>query len=153
MAPPPGPSKAASRARATGCAGTRTATLSRPASARSATPQSGRFGSTSVSGPGQNAAASFSAAASKRPSAARGVDAADMGDQRIEARPALGGIEPGDGLAIAGIGAEPIDGLGRERDQPAGGKAGGGGRDRRRVSAFSTRVPGSAVIISPKLAL
>ena len=69
-----GPSKAASKARATGCAGTRTATLSSPASARSATPQSGRFGSTSVSGPGQNAAASFSAAASKRASRARGFD-------------------------------------------------------------------------------
>ncbi len=66
------------------------------------------------------------------PEPARGVHAGDMGDQRIEARPALGGVEPGDGLAIAGVGAEPIDGLGRERDQPAGGKAGGRRRDRRR---------------------
>ena len=49
---------------ATGCCGTRTAMLSRPAVASSATGQPARFFSTSVSGPGQNAAASFSAAAS-----------------------------------------------------------------------------------------
>ncbi len=69
----------------------------------------------------------------------------DMGDQRIEGRTALGGVKPGDGLAIAGIGAEPIDGLGRERDQPASLEAGGGGLDRG-LSAFTTRVAGSALI-------
>ena len=61
-----GPLNAVSKACATAWAGTRTATLSRPASARSDTPLPGRFGSTRVSGPGQNAAASASAAASKR---------------------------------------------------------------------------------------
>ena len=70
------------------------------------------------------------------PKPARGIDAADMGDQRIKSRPAFGGIEPGDGFAVAGIGAEPIDGLGRERDQPAAGKAGGCGLDGRRISGF-----------------
>ena len=49
----------------------------------------------------------------------RGGDIADMGDQRIEGRPALGLVEVGDRGRIGGIGAEAIDGLGRERDQPA----------------------------------
>ena len=137
---------------ATGCAGTRTATLSRPASARSATVQSGCFGSTSVSGPGQNAAASFSAAALKRADAPRRGDIRDMGDQRIERGPALGGIEPGHGLAVAGIGAEPVDRLGRKGDQPAGGEAARRRLDRP-ASAFITRVPGSAVIASSSLRL
>ena len=43
----------------------------------------------------------------------------DMGDQGIEGGPALGLIEPGNGGRIGGIGAEAIDGLGRERDQAA----------------------------------
>ena len=46
---------------ATGWAGTRSAMVSRPAQARSETGQSGRRFSTMVSGPGQKAAASFSA--------------------------------------------------------------------------------------------
>ena len=77
------------------------------------------FGSTSVSGPGQNASASAVAAASKRAILPRGGEIADMGDQRIEGRPALGLVEVGDRGRIGGIGAEAIDGLGRERDQPA----------------------------------
>ena len=124
-----GPPNAASSAAPAGCAGTRSATLSRPASASSATGQSGRLGSTSVRGPGQNAAASRSASALKRPSRARRGEVRHMGDQRVEHRPALGGIEPGHRLAVAGVGAEPIDGLGRKGDQPAGGEAGCGGLD------------------------
>ena len=42
-----------------------------------------------------------------------------MGDQGIEGRPALGLVEVGDGGRVGGIGAEAVDGLGRERDQPA----------------------------------
>ena len=84
---------------------------------------------------------------------ARGVDVGDMGDQRIEGRPALGRIEPGDGLAVAGVGAEPVDGLGRKRDQPAGGKAARRGLDRLVDRPSKSRVPGSAVIASLKLAL
>ena len=49
----------------------------------------------------------------------RGVEVADMGDQRIERRPALGLVEPRNRRRIGGIGAEAVDGLGRERDQPA----------------------------------
>jgi hypothetical protein len=45
-----------------------------------------------------------------------------MGDQRIERRPALGLIEPGNRSGVGGIGAEAVDGLGRERDQPAFGE-------------------------------
>ncbi len=136
-----GPSNALSKACATGCAGTRTAMLSSPASARSATPQSGRFGSTSVSGPGQNAAASRAAAASNWASRLRRLDVRDMGDQRIEGRPALGGVEAGDGLAVARVGAEPIDGLGRKRDQPALAKAGGCGLDRLRRRPLTPAFP------------
>ena len=39
----------------------------------------------------------------------------DMGDQRIEARPALGLEDARDGLAVGGVGGEPVDGLGRDR--------------------------------------
>jgi hypothetical protein len=53
----------------------------------------------------------------------RGLDIPDMGDQRVEGGAALGLVEPGDGGGIAGIGAKPIDRLGRERDQAAPGKA------------------------------
>ena len=53
-----------SKACATGCAGTRTASVSRPAPASNATGQVTRRGSTIVSGPGQNASASAMAAGS-----------------------------------------------------------------------------------------
>ena len=43
-----------------------------------------------------------------------------VGDQRIERRPALGLVEPRDGLAVGGIGAEAVNRLGRKRNQPAG---------------------------------
>ena len=52
--------KAASSARATGCAGARSATVSWPPVTAAGT--CAAFGSTSVSGPGQNASASRSAA-------------------------------------------------------------------------------------------
>ena len=61
---------------------------------------------------------------------ARGVDVGDVGDQRIESRPPLGRIEPRNGLAVTGIGAQPVDRFGRERDQPAGRKAARRGFDR-----------------------
>ena len=109
--------------RATGCAGIRIATVSSPAVARSATAQSGVLGSTSVSGPGQNASASAVAVGVKTGDLPRRGEIADMGDQRIEGRPALGLVEAGDRGRIGGIGAEAVDGLGRERDQPALGQA------------------------------
>ena len=51
-----------------------------------------------------------------------GLDIPDMGDQRIERGPALGLVEMRDRGGIGGVGAEAIDGLGRERDQPAAGR-------------------------------
>ena len=63
-----GISTALSNASATGCAGTRNASVSRPARARSQTRETGVLGTTRVSGPGQNASASFIASLLKRPS-------------------------------------------------------------------------------------
>ena len=53
-------------------------------------------GSTSVSGPGQNASASSVAVGIELGDPPGGGEIADMGDQRIERRPALGLIKPGD---------------------------------------------------------
>ena len=49
----------------------------------------------------------------------RGFEIADMHDQRIEGGPALGAVEPRDRFRIGGVGAEPVDCLGGERDQAA----------------------------------
>ena len=46
----------------------------------------------------------------------------NSGDQRIERRPALGLVDARDRPPGGRIGAEAVDRLGRERDQPAGGK-------------------------------
>ena len=62
--------------------------------------------------------------------AQRGVERGDMGDERIEARPALGGIDPRDRRRRGGVGAEPIDGLGRKGDEPALAQSFGGALDR-----------------------
>jgi hypothetical protein len=57
----------------------------------------------------------------------RGGNVRNMGDQRIEGRAPLGGIEMGDRGGIGGVRAEPVDRLGRKRDQPAGRQSPGGG--------------------------
>ncbi len=59
-----GPLKAASSLFASGCSGTRIATLGKPALTRAEMPASGLSGRTRVNGPGQNAEASLSASAS-----------------------------------------------------------------------------------------
>ena len=46
-------------------------------------------------------------------------DTRHMADERVEARPAFGGEDPGDGLAMGGIGGEPINGFRRDRDRLA----------------------------------
>ncbi len=46
-----------------------------------------------------------------------------MGNQRIERGPALGLIEPRNRRGIGGVGTEAINGLGRERYQPAVGES------------------------------
>ena len=89
-----------------------------PAVARSAIGQSGCRCSTSVSGPGQNAAASRCAmSASARPRRAAAADIRHMHDQRIEARPPLGLEDRRHRPRVGGIGAEAVDGLGRKRDE------------------------------------
>ena len=134
--------------RATGWLGTRTAMLSRPAVASSATGQAARLRSTSVSGPGQNAVGKALGRGIEHRQPPGGGEIEDMGDQRIERRPALGGIEPRDRGAVGGVGAEAIDGLGRERDQAAVRR--GSARRRRCVatSAGTTRVAIVSVIVS-----
>ena len=60
-------------------------------------------------------------------------------NQWIERRPPLGGIEPGHRLAIAGVGAEPVNRLGRKGDEPPGGKNARRFRDRGIVGAQNAR--------------
>ncbi|MEA3042375.1 MAG: hypothetical protein QOH47_213 [Sphingomonadales bacterium] len=49
------------------------------------------------------------------------TDIAHMDDQRIEARPPLGLVDPRDGLAVGRVGGEAVDGLGRHRHRLPGG--------------------------------
>ncbi len=123
-----------SRASATGCAGTRTASVSSPAPASSATGQVTRRGSTMVSGPGQNAAAS---ARRRRCGdvAERGVGVRVVADQRVEVRPALGGEHGGDGAVGGGVRPQAVDRLGREGDQLTGQQQGRGLRVARSQTA------------------
>ena len=46
------------------------------------------------------------------------VEPRDVDDQRVEARPALGREDRGDGMLVGGVGAEPVNGLGRKGDEP-----------------------------------
>ena len=52
----------------------------------------------------------------------RRIKPGNMSNERIERRPALGRIETRDRLPVGGVGAEPVDRLGRKRDQPTGGE-------------------------------
>ena len=61
----------------------------------------------------------FRPSASKRARRRAASTSATCAISGLKARPAFGGVKPGHGLAIAGIGAEPIDGLGGKGDQPA----------------------------------
>jgi hypothetical protein len=51
------------------------------------------------------------------PLVARGVQVHYVGDERVELRPILGAVDPGHRLGPRGVGAEAVDGLGRERDE------------------------------------
>ena len=62
-----------------------------------------------------------------------------MGDQWIERGPALGVIEARHRDAVLRVGAEPVDGLGREGDEPAGLKAARGGRNRLGIRLHDAR--------------
>ena len=54
----------------------------------------------------------------------RHVEAGDMGDQRVEARPALGLEDARHRFAVGGVGGEPVDGLRRQRHHAAVAKHG-----------------------------
>ena len=73
-----------------------------------------------------------------------------MGDQRIECGPALGLVKPRDRLAVGGVGAEAVNGLGRKGDQAAGREAAHRLGDRGGVG-LETRVASGAVIAAPAL--
>ena len=68
--------------------------------------------STSVSGPGQNASASSLESGSNSTSLRGHVERRDMGDQRIEARPALHFEDARDRHAVGGVAGKAVDGLG-----------------------------------------
>ena len=108
---------------ATSWFGTRTAMVSRPAVASSATGQPGAFGQNQRQRPRPKRFGKprrIGIKARQRPRR-RKID--HMGDERIERRPALGLVEARDGLAVGGVGAEAVNRLGRKGDEPAGRKA------------------------------
>ena len=117
---PPGGRSAARMSRATGWSGTRTAMLSRPAVASSATGQSVglRQHQRQRPRPQRRRQPLGRRVEARQPPRRRQVG--NMGDQRIERGPALGVVEPRHRDAVLRVGAEAVDGLGRERDQPAG---------------------------------
>ena len=71
---------------------------------------------------------------------ARRGSVADVGNQRIERRAAFGLIETSDRLGVGGVGAEPVDGLGREGDEAARGEHARGQCGRR--ATLERTVPG-----------
>ncbi len=104
--------------------------MSSPALASSDKPLSSRRGKTRVSGPGQNRAARLSSTIVENGKRLRLGQPRDMDDQRVEAWPALSREDLGDGAFVGRIAAEPVDGLGREGDEPAGAQQRGGAGDR-----------------------
>ena len=54
-----------------------------------------------------------------------------MHDERVETRPALGLEHCGDSAVVGRVGTQPVNGLGREGDEPAGADRPGGVLDSR----------------------
>ena len=106
-------------ARASGCAGIRRPTLGSPAVTTSGTREF--FGTMIVRGPGQKRFArrsAFSGPFARQP--ARHFDRRHVDDQRTRIRPSLGFEDALHGRFVERIRAQPVDGLGRERDQASG---------------------------------
>ena len=117
-------------ARATGCDGTRTPTLSWPPVTTSDT-RAAR-GRINVSGPGQNAAASFAAPSGSSPTHCASLRCVvQVDDHRMIGGTTLGGEDAAHRVGATGVGAETIDGLGRKRDELARTQPFRGARDRR----------------------
>jgi hypothetical protein len=114
-----GPPNAASTARDSGWPGTRMATVSSPARARSQTAAVSRIGATMVSGAGPERGGQGQGAVVEGGDARGGLDVVDVGDQRVEARTALGLEDRRHGRGVRGVGAQAIDGLGRQQHEPA----------------------------------
>ena len=120
-----------------GWPGQRTPTVAPPAVTMSGI--SFARGSTSVSGPGQNALANFSAGSGHAVDAAfRHFDAGDVDDDRIVRRPAFDLENFGDGLFVQRVGGQAINRFRRQRDDFAGAQQfrralHGGVKKRRRV--------------------
>ena len=72
----------------------------------------------------------------------RRIQAGHMHDQRIEARPPLGGEDGGHRFAVGGVGAQAIDGLGGEGDQPSAGQQARRFRDAIGIGAANWRGKG-----------
>ena len=106
---------------ATGCAGIRTPTSGRPAVTASGT--AAERGSSSVSGPGQNAFISRRAALRNiRNQPVKHRLVRDMDNHRIPRRPLLRRKDPLHRSRIQRIRPQPIDRLGWQRHQPADAK-------------------------------
>ena len=109
--------------------GTRMATVARPAVTSSRHTRTIAC-STIVSGPGQKRAASSRAASRHLDDERRHVvNCRDVNDQRIVGGPLLRGEQSLDRASIERMRTEPVDGLGRKCDEPAGAQAFGGARD------------------------
>ena len=67
----------------------------------------------------------------ERSVAPRHIDIGHVTDQRVEARPPLGGEDARHRLAVRGVGGEAVDRLRRQRDQLAARQRRGGVADRR----------------------
>ena len=112
-----GPPKARSSANAAGCDGMRSATLARPARASSQTEPARRRGRDERQRPRPKGLREPKRRRAKPRLAPRRRKIGDMGDQRIEARAALGGVNFGDRARRGGVGAKAVDGLGRKGDE------------------------------------
>ena len=81
------------------------------------------FGSTTVSGPGQCVDEFGDRPRNLRHPIRQGLPLRQMNDERMVRRPALHGEHPTDGIEVAGVGGQSVDGLGRHPHQPAGAAA------------------------------
>src|SRR5579875_262155 len=71
----------------------------------------------------------------------------EMHDQRVEARPLLGGKDPGDGMRVCRIAAQAVDGLGRKGDELPGAQQ--FGRARSPAGSRKRCGPGSRSVLVP----